>query len=87
MPGLDGTGPSGEGPLTGRKRGRCTERNIKRRDRSSDLNGSGIKLTLRKHGKGQTGNRANRRKGNKGDQGTGSRNGRATPEFGPSPGG
>ena len=67
MPGLDGTGPSGEGPLTGRKRGRCTERNKKRRDRSSDLNGSGIKLRLRKHGKGQTGNEyntGNRRRGN-----------------------
>ena len=23
MPGLDGTGPSGEGPLTGRRRGKC----------------------------------------------------------------
>lgn len=66
MPGLDGTGPSGEGPLTGRKRGRCAKRNQQRRDRNPELNGSGIRLRRRKYGKGQTGNeynKGNRRRG------------------------
>ncbi len=68
MPGLDGTGPCGEGPLTGRKRGRCAKRNQRRgEDQNPDLNGSGVRLRRRKHGKGETGNEDNkyrRRRGN-----------------------
>lgn len=39
MPGLDNTGPQGQGPCTGRKRGRCSSAN----DQSSTpANGRGL---------------------------------------------
>lgn len=35
MPNFDGTGPQGQGPLTGRKRGRC--KNPKRTDQNGEI--------------------------------------------------
>ena len=37
MPNLDGTGPEGRGPLTGRKRGRCVDK--KNTEQQIDLTG------------------------------------------------
>ena len=36
MPNLDGTGPSGQGALTGRRRGRCRENQTAQIEKTSD---------------------------------------------------
>jgi hypothetical protein len=58
MPNLDGTGPQGQGPLTGRRRGRCREteksETLKKSPENNDvLYGLGRGGRLRSGGNGQ----------------------------------
>ncbi len=67
MPGLDGKGPEGEGPLTGRGRGRCNKQNKKRKDMNQESSDSGKGLQRRGFRRGKNGNEENtgrRRRGN-----------------------
>ncbi|HKK10347.1 MAG TPA: DUF5320 domain-containing protein [Bacteroidales bacterium] len=52
MPGFDRTGPEGEGPMTGRKQGRCTGRDEEQRPEGRGL-GLGRGRRNRGRGKGQ----------------------------------
>ncbi len=36
MPGFDRTGPVGDGPMTGRRMGRCTGYGLRRKDENAD---------------------------------------------------
>ena len=56
MPGLNRTGPLGEGPMTGRKQGRCNPNNRKNLSEapSRPLKGRGLGLGKgRMHGRGK----------------------------------
>ncbi|MCF7872035.1 DUF5320 domain-containing protein [Candidatus Woesearchaeota archaeon] len=44
MPGFDGTGPEGKGPKTGRKLGRCTDKE----DQNEIQKGQGLRRGLRR---------------------------------------
>lgn len=73
MPRFDGTGPNGEGAMTGRAAGRCNS-NVSENDEiqynASNLsrrglrNGTGLKRGLRNGNGRGFGNRRNSRKGN-----------------------
>lgn len=52
MPGFDRKGPEGEGPMTGRKQGRCNERDEEQRPEGRGL-GLGRGRRNRGRGKGQ----------------------------------
>jgi len=68
MPDYDRTGPSGEGPLTGRKRGRCGG-SLSEQNKKEDDSGSGRRFGFRRS-RGNNG-RGRRR----GEQGSGRRPG------------
>jgi len=60
MPNLDGTGPQGNGPMTGRKRGRC--RDTKKTDENRDIF-YGKRLGGRANADGRFGKGQGRRRG------------------------
>ena len=56
MPDYDGTGPSGEGPLTGRKRGRCgvsMSKQNNKEDASGSARGFGFHRGRGNYGRGR----------------------------------
>jgi hypothetical protein len=53
MPDLDGTGPLGKGPLTGRKRGHCRDMQTERADNQSTGYGLGFRKGNRKGNQGR----------------------------------
>jgi hypothetical protein len=58
MPNLDGTGPQGKGPLTGRRRGRCRDKEsekLKTEPLENNENVLGSGLGRRQHGGGYGG--------------------------------
>ena len=73
MPGLDQKGPEGQGPMTGRRTGRCTNygRNLKKKETISsseqntnlpeNLPKAGFGPGLRRSGTGRGGGRSRRR--------------------------
>lgn len=72
MPGMDQTGPSGQGSMTGRKMGRCTNfgANFRRRnpamegdqvnDQGSNFPGQGLGMGMGRGGRGRGLGRRNR---------------------------
>ena len=59
MPGLDGTGPQGKGPLTGRRRGKCVDKSESTGTQASNSPENERSFGL---GRGQFGGRRRRRR-------------------------